>query len=306
MVATPASCPSCRRTKFYLLMGNSISTVREDAKSADRETRLEIEERLNILEKAVRSHLDCEQLSIVAEDRGDKEICTGMVVDVLRKVNVVMSLTSKEIGPLIVEDVIKSFFSEVNLTGLDKLINSSISEIVANTKVGEHSLSHMIVLPTSISSLFLRCDAYYYRWNFASRGIINNLEGVIGVLLLKRVVDITKTDNKVLKSALLDTLNRTADDLQDHSESELGSETILEEESDSKTESSLDTDEEGLVVREKKREIRMVKRKTLRWKRRRAKYRRGRVGKRKTRRIFGPKKQRKMTRKNGRVYGGGL
>lgn len=286
-------------------MGNSISTVREDAKSADRETRLEIEERLKILEKAVRSHLDCEQLSIVAEDRGDKEICTGMVVDVLRKVNVVMSLTSKEIGPLIVEDVIKSFFSEVNLTGLDKLINSSISEIVANTEVGEHSLSHVIVLPTSISSLFLRCDAYYYRWNFASRGIINNLEGVVGVLLLKRVVDVTKTDNKVLKSALLDTLNRTADDLQDHSESELGSETILEEESDSKTESSLDTDEEGLVVREKKREIRMVKRKTRRWKRRRAKYRRGRVGKRKTRKIFRPKKQRKMTRKNGKVYGGG-
>lgn len=287
-------------------MGNSISTVREDAKSADRETRLEIEERLKILEKAVGSHLDCEQLSIVAEDRGDKEICTGMVVDVLRKVNVVMSLTSKEIGPLIVEDVIKSFFSEVNLTGLDKLINSSISEIVANTEVGEHSLSHVIVLPTSISSLFLRCDAYYYRWNFASRGIINNLEGVVGVLLLKRVVDVTKTDNKVLKSALLDTLNRTADDLQDHSESELGSETILEEESDSKIESSLDTDEEGLVVREKKREIRMVKRKTRRWKRRRAKYRRGRVGKRKTRKIFRPKKQRKMTRKNGRVYGGGL
>ena len=248
-------------------MGNSISTAREDAQSADRETRLEIEERLKILEKAVRSHLDNEKLSIVAGDRGDKEIRTGMVVDVLREVHVVMSLTSREIGPLIVEDVIKSFFSEVNLTGLDKLIKSSISEIVANNEVGEHSLSYMIVLPTNISSLFIRCDAYYYRWNFASRGIINNLEGVVGVLLLKRVVDVTKTENKVLKSALLDTLSRTAGDLHDHSESELGSEIMFEEESDSKTESSLETDEEGQIAREKKREIRIVKRKTLRWKR---------------------------------------
>ena len=286
-------------------MGNSISTAREDAQSADRETRLEIEERLKILEKAVRSHLDNEKLSIVAGDRGDKEICTGMVVDVLRKVHVVMSLTSREIGPLIVEDVIKSFFSEVNLTGLDKLINSSISEIVANNKAGEHSLRHMIVLPTRISSLFIRCDAYYYRWNFASRGIINNLEGVVGILLLKRVVDVAKTDNKVLKSALLDTQSRTVDDLQDHSESELGSETTMEEESDSKTESSLETNEERQNIRGKRREIRMVKRKTLRWKRRRAKYRRGKVGKQKMKRMFGHEKK-GIAKKSVQNYGEGL
>ena len=183
-------------------MGTSISTIREDTITADRETRLEIEERLKLLEKMVRSQLEEEYLSVVAEDSG---IHTGMVVDVLKKVNIVMSsrCTDK------VEDIIDSFFSEVMLKGFDTLIKFSISEIVDKTSVGEHSIRHIIVLPTNTS--ILRCDVYYYRWNFASKGIIDNMEGVVGVLLLKRVIDVVKSDQKVLDRALSHTMSWTLD-----------------------------------------------------------------------------------------------
>ena len=73
--------------------------------------------------------------------------------------------------------------------------------------VGEHSVKHVIFLPTKTS--ILRCDVYYYRWNFASKGIIDNMEGVVGVVLLKRVIDVVKTDQKVLYRALSQTMGWT-------------------------------------------------------------------------------------------------
>ena len=54
----------------------------------------------------------------------------------------------------------------------------------------------------------LRCDAYYYRWNFSAKGVIVEAEGVVGVLLLKRVIDITKTDPQVLTHAITEHANR--------------------------------------------------------------------------------------------------
>ena len=48
---------------------------------------------------------------------------------------------------------------------------------------------------------------YYSRssevpWNFAAAGVIEDTEGVVGVLLCKRVIDITKTDPQVLTWAI--------------------------------------------------------------------------------------------------------
>ena len=48
----------------------------------------------------------------------------------------------------------------------------------------------------------LRLDAYFYRWNFTSSQVITNVEGVSGVVMMKRVIDITKTDPQVLTWAI--------------------------------------------------------------------------------------------------------
>ena len=83
-------------------MGTSVSTIREETITADRETRLEIEKRLKLLEKMVHSQLEEEYLSVVASGWKDSEIHTAMVVDVLKKVNIIMSSRCTEK----VEDVI--------------------------------------------------------------------------------------------------------------------------------------------------------------------------------------------------------
>ena len=48
----------------------------------------------------------------------------------------------------------------------------------------------------------LRCDVYCYRWNFSSEGVIEKVDGAIGILLLQRVVDMTKADPQVLTWAI--------------------------------------------------------------------------------------------------------
>ena len=158
----------------------------------------------------------------------------------------------------------------------------------------------MIILPTNLTSQsFLRCDAYYYRWNFASKGIIEDMKGVVGVLLLKRVVDATKTDRKLLDSALSDTMSWASD-----SHPEEGQEFRVETESESETESEPETVAmENISVREKPKEKKM-KRKTSRWKRRR-----GAAGKKFKCRMLGPEKQRERKRKSGKYeqnYGNSL
>ena len=51
------------------------------------------------------------------------------------------------------------------------------------------------------NNALFRCDAYYYRWNFVSQGVINGAERVV-----KR--DLTKTDPQVLTWAISKQLRR--------------------------------------------------------------------------------------------------
>ena len=66
--------------------------------------------------------------------------------------------------------------------------------------MGEYETSSMIIMWTD--NALLRLDTYYYRWNFASQGIIDSMEGVMGMLMVKRVIDISKTDPQVLTWAI--------------------------------------------------------------------------------------------------------
>ena len=185
-------------------------------------------------------------------------------MDVFKKVNIVMSSRSKENMSPFVNDLINSFFGEVKLRGLDKLINFDLSKVAGRTAVGEHSVNHKIILPTNLTSQsFLRCDAYYYRWNFDSKGIIEDMKGVVGVLLLKRVVDVTKTDRKLLDSALSDTMSWASD-----SHPEEGQE-FDQSGNRIRIGNRVRIRETNAVENVSVREERMMKRITSRWKRRR-------------------------------------
>ena len=41
-----------------------------------------------------------------------------------------------------------------------------------------------------------------YRWNFLSKGVIDQVDGAVGILMVHRVIDITKTDPQVLTWAI--------------------------------------------------------------------------------------------------------
>lgn len=177
-------------------MGQKISQVRDEAKKADREVRLEMEERLQILEKMVHGQLANQHKHIIAGERGDQEIYSGTVVEEFKQVNIVM----QEKASQDLEDAVDSFFSGSVMKGLGKLIRLSMAAVLGNTSMGEYETSTMLIVWTN--NALLRCDTYYYRWNFASKGIIENMEGVVGILMLKRVIDVTQTDPQVLTWAI--------------------------------------------------------------------------------------------------------
>jgi hypothetical protein len=84
--------------------------------------------------------------------------------------------------------------------GLEKIVALGAEAILGNDSMGEYETTDMFIVWTN--NALLRCDTYYYRWNFVSKGVINDAEGVVGVLLVKRVVDLTKTDPQVLTWAI--------------------------------------------------------------------------------------------------------
>lgn len=177
-------------------MGSSISALREEAKKADRNTRMEMEERLQILEKMVHGQLDKQQKHIIAGERGDQEIYSGTVVEEIKQVQIVM----QEKASQDLEDAVDSFFSGSIMKGIGKLISLSIKAVLGNSSMGEYETSSMLIMWTD--NALLRLDTYYYRWNFASKGIIDSMEGVIGMLMVKRVIDVSKTDPQVLTWAI--------------------------------------------------------------------------------------------------------
>ena len=177
-------------------MGTAISKVRDEAKKADRETRLEMEERLQIMEKMVNGQLDNQQKHIIAGERGNQEIYSGTVVEEFKLVNIVM----EEKASQDLEEAVDSFFSGSIMKGLGKLIHLSMAAVLGNSSMGEYETSTMLIVWTN--NALLRCDTYYYRWNFSSKGIIDQMEGVVGILMVKRVIDVTKTDPQVLTWAI--------------------------------------------------------------------------------------------------------
>ena len=187
-------------------MGQSVSAIRDEAKRANEDTRRKMEERLQILEKMVQGNLEKQQHHIIAGERGDQEIHSGTVVQAFKQVNVVMS----EKGSTDLENAIDDFFQGSYMSGFSKLVAMSVKAVLGNSSMGEYQSSSMLIVWTD--NALLRCDTYCYRWNFSSAGVIEQVEGAVGVLMIQRVIDISRTDPQVLSWAITRQVRACADE----------------------------------------------------------------------------------------------
>ena len=177
-------------------MGLSVSKIRKMAQDETGQERARMELRCQVLEKMVNARLQAHKSHILTGERGDQEIRSGTIVEAVRQVNIVLS---SDRGPELA-DAIDEFFSGHFMTGLGKLVHLAVNSVLGNSSMGEYETSEMFIVWEQ--NALLRYDIYCYRWNFATEGVIANTEGVAGVLLCKRVLDITKTDPQVLSWAI--------------------------------------------------------------------------------------------------------
>ena len=183
-------------------MGNPISKIRKEATEADEAAKQKMQQRLEILEKMVNGRLQNEKTHILSGERNDQEIHTGTIVAIQKQINI----TQSEKESQKISDSIKDFFSGDWMGGLEEIVELGAEAVLGNDTMGEYETSDMFVIWSS--NALLRCDAYYYRWNFVAKGVIDEAEGVVGVLLVKRVVDLTKVDPQVLTWAISEQANR--------------------------------------------------------------------------------------------------
>ena len=176
-------------------MGNPISSLRKEIDQSEAEKE-KMQERLNVLEKMVNYHLDSAKTEMLNGDRNDQEIDTGAVVEFSKQVNI--SMSGKPSDEL--EDAIKSFFGGSIVGGFEKLVSVAVDAVLGNASMGEHQGNNMFIVWSD--NALIRMDAYYYRWNFSSDEIIQNVEGASGAIVMKRVIDLVKTDPQVLTWAI--------------------------------------------------------------------------------------------------------
>ena len=177
-------------------MGQTVTKIRDEAEYANEIERRKMEERLRIIEKMVQSHLDSEELQIMQGLRGDQQIHSGTVVQLFKEVN--LKMENKDSDNL--EEAVDDFLGGSFLKGFGKLIIGGVRAVLGNTTMGEYATNSMFIVWTS--NALLRCDTYCYRWNFHSKGVIEKVEGAVGILMIQRVIDITKTDPQVLTWAI--------------------------------------------------------------------------------------------------------
>ena len=76
----------------------------------------------------------------------------------------------------------------------------SVETVLGNDSMGEHEGFNMLIQWSD--NALLRLDAFCYRWNFSSNEIIKDVQGASGVIVMKRVINMTKTDPQVLTLAI--------------------------------------------------------------------------------------------------------
>jgi len=176
-------------------MGNPVSKLREDIAQDDAEKEKK-EERINVLEKMVKSHLATAKQEMLSGERHDEEIRAGTIVEYSEQV----SLSMKTSPSPDLESGINDFFGGNLLSGFSSLIKVGVETVLGNNSIGQHEGTNMFIIWTD--NALLRLDSYYYRWNFTSSEVIKDVEGASGVVMMRRVIDLTKTDPQVLTWAI--------------------------------------------------------------------------------------------------------
>eukprot|EP00731_Ephydatia_muelleri_P038189 Em0675g2a len=176
-------------------MGNVIGDARKVVQAAQ-EGKEASEERLKLLEKMVTDHLTLQKQHILNGERNDQEIHEGTMVREYQQMYVTDSRKlSNEI-----EKTVDSLFSGDFLDALKNAATVALNEICGNTSIGEYEQSEMFIVWQNHA--LLRLDIYLYRWNFSSKGVITEAEGVLGVLMVQRVMNIAKVDPQVITWAI--------------------------------------------------------------------------------------------------------
>jgi len=193
LIARPTDGSRPRRATQYSIMGNPISLIREEASCANDEekVRMQNEEYLQLMEKMINAHLRIQQSRILAGLENYSKLKTHDLQE-YKQVNILLS--SKPSQDL--KEAINDFFSSHIVKGLGKICPAAILTVLGNNSVGKYEASGMFIVWKD--NKLLRYDTYCYRWNFAAKGVLKDVEGVVGVLLLKRVIDLTRTNPHLL------------------------------------------------------------------------------------------------------------
>ena len=182
-------------------MGNSILSSKEAAdQESDEDVKQAMLERLKIVNRMVNHVLDNAKINYLPTNKlmPGQEIHTGTEVKYSKQVYVVLNKPLPNDDP---DTAIKNFFGRNIEDHFKKIVTGSLGPVLRNTKMGEHEASHMFI-QWSDNALF-RLDAYYYRWNFSTKEIIiKGVKGISGVVVMKREIDLAKTDISDINAAL--------------------------------------------------------------------------------------------------------
>ena len=156
----------------------------------------------------LKSHLDTAKQEVLNGQNNDLEIQAGTIAEFTQQAS--LELTSEPSPDL--EDAIDAFFAGHLLSSFSKIIKVGVEAVLGNSNMGQHEGTNMFIVWTD--NALLRLDGYYYRWNFSSKKVINNVEGASGVIMMKREIGPTTPDLQVLTWAI--TRQANALDRADH------------------------------------------------------------------------------------------
>ena len=172
-------------------MGQSASQIRDAAESENEKVKAELEERLSFLHKAASNHLEVKKSEILAGSENDLKIHGGTDVEEHMKIRLNASSDESQLT-----DAIGDIFSGDVLDGLKKVVVAATESILGNGAAGEvEEQDYEIVW---YNNALVRIDFYLWRYNFSSKGVIQDVENVLAYYAVKRVVDWDKVDPQVV------------------------------------------------------------------------------------------------------------
>lgn len=163
------------------------------------------EPRLKILEKMVLYQLNKAKASILNGETGDQKIKTGHVVEVNQTVNIIRCSNRPFDDQNKVNDCryIGCAGTDKNL---EKLILRTMNSVLENFNIGEHEATEMFI--QWFGCAIIRFDVYCYRCNFSSNEVVKNFEGAIGVIIMKRTINLIATNPQILASTIFHQVTR--------------------------------------------------------------------------------------------------